>query len=56
MSNNGSSGGGGTKYIKAVCAVVADIMVGIFTPWCDRAGITDINYDNPLFDMPLPMI
>ena len=56
MSNNGSSGGGGTKYIKSVGAGVADGMVGIFTLRHDRTGIPDIDDDHPLFDMPLPMI
>ena len=46
--------GGG--YIKAVGAVVVDELVRLFTPRHNRTGIPDIEYDHPLFDLPLPMI
>ena len=50
------SSGRVTKHIKTIYAGVADGMLGIFTPRCNSTDIPDIDNDNPLFDITLPMI
>ena len=42
--------------MKGVGEFVADEMVGLFSRFRYRTGTPDIDYDQPVFDLPLPMI